>query len=164
MPPIGTFYRAAGYFGTLAHETIHWTGATKRLDHLGRFNGCKAYAYVELVAETGNRMLCAQIGVEPEVDQNAVDYIMDRIGQADQMAVEQHPRRRNDRGPFSRRGLLRSGVTLGVAVLGRPVGGQPEGPSPTGPALRADGHRMPEERSNWAKICSICPPPVGAPF
>ncbi len=23
MPPIGTFYRAAGYFGTLAHETIH---------------------------------------------------------------------------------------------------------------------------------------------
>jgi len=71
MPPIGTFYRAAGYFGTLAHETIHWTGATKRLDRLGRFNDRKAYAFEELVAEIGNCMLCAQIGMEPEFDQSA---------------------------------------------------------------------------------------------
>ncbi len=115
MPPIGTFYRAAGYFGTLAHETIHWTGATKRLDRLGRFNDRKAYAFEELVAEIGNCMLCAQIGVEPEFDQSAayvegwleamkedsraifraaseaqkaVDYIMDRTAQADRMAAE----------------------------------------------------------------------------
>lgn len=28
MPPITTFHRAAGYYGTLAHELTHWTGAT----------------------------------------------------------------------------------------------------------------------------------------
>jgi antirestriction protein ArdC len=44
MPPIGTFHQAAGYYGTLAHELTHWTGATKRLDRLGRFNDRKAYA------------------------------------------------------------------------------------------------------------------------
>ena len=96
------------------HKT-HWTGATKRLDRLGRFNDRKAYAFEELVAEIGNCMLCAQIGVEPEFDQSAayvegwleamkedsraifraaseaqkaVDYIMDRTAQAEQMAAE----------------------------------------------------------------------------
>ncbi|MEP4529568.1 MAG: zincin-like metallopeptidase domain-containing protein [Paracoccaceae bacterium] len=115
MPPIGTFYRAPGYFGTLAHEIIHWTGATKRLNRLGRFNDRKAYAFEELVAEIGNCMLCAQIGVEPEFDQSAayvegwleamkedsraifraaseaqkaVDYIMARTARADRMAAE----------------------------------------------------------------------------
>jgi len=115
MPPIGTFHRAAGYYGTLAHELTHWTGATKRLDRLGRFNDRKAYAFEELVAEIGNCMLCAQIGVEPEFDQSAayvegwleamkedsraifraaseaqkaVDYITDRTARADKMAAE----------------------------------------------------------------------------
>ena len=110
MPPIATFHRGARYYGTLAHETIHWTGATKRLDRLGRFNDRKAYAFEELVAEIGNCMLCAQIGVEPEFDQSAayvegwleaikedsraifraaseaqktVDYIMERTARAD---------------------------------------------------------------------------------
>jgi len=71
MPPIATFHRVAGYYGTLAHEVTHWTGAAKRLDRLGRFNDRKAYAFEELVAEIGNCMLCAQIGVEPEFDQSA---------------------------------------------------------------------------------------------
>ncbi len=82
---------------------------------MGRFNDRKAYAFEELVAEIGNCMLCAQIGVEPEFDQSAayvegwleamkedsraifraaseaqkaVDYIMDRTARADQMAAE----------------------------------------------------------------------------
>ncbi|MEO1194221.1 MAG: zincin-like metallopeptidase domain-containing protein [Pseudomonadota bacterium] len=75
----------------------------------------KAYAFEELVAEIGNCMLCAQIGVEPEFDQSAayvegwleamkedsraifraaseaqkaVDYIMARTAQADRLAAE----------------------------------------------------------------------------
>ncbi|MEO4045223.1 zincin-like metallopeptidase domain-containing protein [Hoeflea sp. CAU 1731] len=52
MPPIGTFHRAAGYYGTLAHELTHWTGSTKRLDRLGRFSDRKAYAFEELVANS----------------------------------------------------------------------------------------------------------------
>ncbi|WP_336246058.1 zincin-like metallopeptidase domain-containing protein [Mesobacterium pallidum] len=96
-------------------HNAHWTGAAKRLDRLGRFNDRKAYAFEELVAEIGNCMLCAQIGVEPEFDQSAayvggwleamkedsrtifraaseaqkaVDYIMARTAQADRMAAE----------------------------------------------------------------------------
>ena len=68
MPLISTFHRAAGYYGTLAHELTHWTGAAQRLDRFSRFNDRKAYAFEELVAEIGNCMLCAQLGLEPEFD------------------------------------------------------------------------------------------------
>jgi hypothetical protein len=115
MPLISTFHRAAGYYGTLAHELTHWTGAAQRLDRFSRFNDRKAYAFEELVAEIGNCMLCAQLGLEPEFDQSAayvegwlkalkgdnraifraaseaqkaVDYIMARAAQVDRMAAE----------------------------------------------------------------------------
>ena len=108
--------RSAALWALCRHRhKAHWTGATKRLDRLGRFNDRKAYAFEELVAEIGNCMLCAQIGVEPEFDQSAayvegwleamkedsraifraaseaqkaVDYIMDRTVQAERMAAE----------------------------------------------------------------------------
>lgn len=110
-----TFHRAAGYYGTLAHELTHWTGAAQRLDRFSRFNDRKAYAFEELVAEIGNCMLCAQLGLEPAFDQSAayvegwlkalkednraifraaskaqkaVDYIMARATQLDRMAAE----------------------------------------------------------------------------
>jgi len=115
MPLIATFHRAAGYYGTMAHELTHWTGAAQRLDRFSRFNDRKAYAFEELVAEIGNCMLCAQLGLEPEFDQSAayvegwlkalkednraifraaseaqkaVDYIMARAAQVDRMAAE----------------------------------------------------------------------------
>lgn len=99
----------------MAHELTHWTGAAQRLDRFSRFNDRKAYAFEELVAEIGNCMLCAQLGLEPEFDQSAayvegwlkalkedsraifraaseaqkaVDYIMARAAQVDRMAAE----------------------------------------------------------------------------
>lgn len=71
MPPIATFQAAQGYYGTLAHELTHWTGADKRLERFKRFNDRTAYAVEELVAEIGACMLGVQIGVEPEFDQSA---------------------------------------------------------------------------------------------
>ena len=59
MPPIATFHDAGGYYGTLAHELTHWTGAASRLDRFERFADRKAYAFEELVAEIGNCLLCA---------------------------------------------------------------------------------------------------------
>ena len=50
MPPIATFHNAAGYYGTLAHETIHWTGSEKRLERIKKFANREAYAFEELVA------------------------------------------------------------------------------------------------------------------
>ncbi|UWQ73261.1 ArdC family protein [Leisingera sp. M658] len=71
MPPIATFHYAAGYYGTLAHEVIHWTGSEKRLERIKKFANREAYAFEELVAEIGACFLGAQIGVAPEFDQSA---------------------------------------------------------------------------------------------
>ncbi|OIQ64447.1 DNA primase TraC [mine drainage metagenome] len=70
MPPIGTFHNAAGYYGTLSHELTHWTGAASRLDRLSRFDDRKAYAFEELVAEIGNCLLCATLGLTPDFGQS----------------------------------------------------------------------------------------------
>jgi antirestriction protein ArdC len=71
MPPIATFHSAEGFYSTLAHETIHWTGHKSRLDRLVSNNARKAYAFEELVAEIGACFLGAQIGIAPEIDQSA---------------------------------------------------------------------------------------------
>jgi len=71
MPPIATFHNAEGYYGTLAHEVIHWTGSEKRLERIKKFANREAYAFEELVAEIGSCFLGAQIGVAPELDQSA---------------------------------------------------------------------------------------------
>lgn len=71
MPPVATFHAAQGYYGTLAHELTHWTGADTRLERFKRFSDRKAYAFEELVAEIGACMLGVRIGVEPAFDQSA---------------------------------------------------------------------------------------------
>ncbi len=71
MPQISTFHEASGYYGTLAHELTHWTGAEKRLDRIKKFQNREAYAFEELVAEIGNCMLCLHLGITPQFDQSA---------------------------------------------------------------------------------------------
>lgn len=71
MPPIPTFHSANGFYETLAHEHCHWTGASNRLDRFKDHTERKDYAFEELIAEIGSCMLCAQIGVVPEIDQSA---------------------------------------------------------------------------------------------
>lgn len=71
MPPISTFHNAEGYYSTLAHEACHATGHKTRLDRFSRFADRKAVAFEELIAELGNCMLCAQLGLTPQFDQSA---------------------------------------------------------------------------------------------
>lgn len=71
MPPITTFHDAAGFFGTLAHEAVHWAGSAKRLDRFAKFQDHKAYAFEELVAEIGACILGVTLGVAPQFDQSA---------------------------------------------------------------------------------------------
>ncbi|MDT1064182.1 zincin-like metallopeptidase domain-containing protein [Paracoccus sp. CPCC 101403] len=71
MPMISSFHDAAGFYATLAHEACHWTGHGSRLDRLSRFAERKAYAFEELIAEIGNCMLCAQLGLVPDFGQSA---------------------------------------------------------------------------------------------
>ena len=51
------------------HKT-HWTGHKSRLDRFSRFNDRKAYAFEELIAEIGNCMTCARLGLTPDFDQS----------------------------------------------------------------------------------------------
>ncbi|WP_140848558.1 ArdC family protein [Paracoccus sp. FO-3] len=70
MPPIATFHDAGRYYATLAHEACHWTGHKSRLDRFSRFTDRKAYAFEELVAEIGNCMTCASLGLTPDFGQS----------------------------------------------------------------------------------------------
>ena len=70
MPPFSTFESPAAYYAVLAHELVHWTGASKRADRPHSRTDQAAYAFEELVAELGAAFLCADLGlaVEPRAD------------------------------------------------------------------------------------------------
>lgn len=75
MPPIKAFHSAPAYYGTLAHELIHWTGAKHRLDRdIANSFGSSDYAFEELVAELGACFLCAHIGAELNLP-NSASYL-----------------------------------------------------------------------------------------
>lgn len=69
-----------GYYSTLMHELVHWSGAEKRLN---RFKDSKEaalsygdrYAREELVAELGAAFLCAEFGINTIEKTNHAAYI-----------------------------------------------------------------------------------------
>ena len=71
MPPVATFETTAAYYETLAHEAVHLSGASHRLDRLSRCRDRAGMAFEELVAEIGQCLLHAQLGLAPSVDQSA---------------------------------------------------------------------------------------------
>ncbi len=88
MPEASRFRDAAAYFGTLAHELVHWTGHPDRLARqFGQRFGDQAYAMEELVAELGAAFVCAerQLSAEPREDHAA--YL------AEWLAVLKHDKR-----------------------------------------------------------------------
>jgi antirestriction protein ArdC len=76
MPPFAAFHSAAGYYGTLAHELTHWTGAGDRLarDLKNRF-GTEAYAAEELVAELGAAFQLARLGLSSQPRPDHAAYV-----------------------------------------------------------------------------------------
>jgi antirestriction protein ArdC len=70
MPPIETFRDAESYYAVLGHETVHWTGASHRLDRdLTRYAKDRSErAREELCAELGSCFLCADLGIAPELE------------------------------------------------------------------------------------------------
>lgn len=64
------------YYGTLLHELCHWSGHNSRLDRklVGRF-GSNAYAFEELIAETGSAFLAAMLGLEKEPTPDHAKYL-----------------------------------------------------------------------------------------
>lgn len=81
MPERAQFAEPAGYYATLAHEHVHWTGHPSRLgrDLRHRF-GSEAYAWEELVAELGSAVLCARLGLETQPRPDHAAYLASWIG------------------------------------------------------------------------------------
>lgn len=67
---------AEGFYSTLCHELVHWSGAKHRLDRdlSGRF-GNEAYAVEELIAELGAAFLCSDLAITPEPRVDHAQYI-----------------------------------------------------------------------------------------
>jgi antirestriction protein ArdC len=71
-----TMTRSEGYFATLAHETIHWSGAPHRLNReMGKRFADKAYIADELIAEIGAAVLCAELGITQTVRPDHAQYL-----------------------------------------------------------------------------------------
>lgn len=78
LPPIGAFADKEQWAATLAHETIHFTGHSSRLDRLSDyFTDRKARAREELTAELGAAILGAMIELRPDHLENHAAYIGD---------------------------------------------------------------------------------------
>ncbi len=80
IPPIESFHEQTGYYATLAHECIHWTGHPTRLSRLDKDLksyrwGDQGYALEELVAEIGSAFLCADLEISLEPRRDHASYI-----------------------------------------------------------------------------------------
>tara|TARA_R110002012_G_C11677298_1_gene614080 strand:+ start:42219 stop:43100 length:882 start_codon:yes stop_codon:yes gene_type:complete len=71
MPTVQHFKNAHEYYGTLAHELIHWTGAPSRLDRDKKYDTTAGRALEELIAEIGSVFLSHHIGATPDFDNSA---------------------------------------------------------------------------------------------
>lgn len=67
---------AEGFYSTLCHELVHWSGAKTRLDRdmSARF-ATEHYAMEELVAELGAAFLCSDLGISQEPRTDHAAYI-----------------------------------------------------------------------------------------
>jgi antirestriction protein ArdC len=76
MPKPESFHSADHYYATLFHELGHSTGHQNRLNReMGKRFGDKAYAYEELVAELTSAFICAELGLDNSLEDNAAAYI-----------------------------------------------------------------------------------------
>lgn len=64
------------YYGTLLHETVHWTGHKSRCNRaVANMFGTEAYAEEELVAEMGATILCCKFAVSESPRADHAQYI-----------------------------------------------------------------------------------------
>ena len=80
MPILSRFDDPAGYYSTLAHEAIHWTGHDSRMGReFGVRFGDPVYAFEEIVAELGATFVMGHLGLPCRVERDHAPYIGDWI-------------------------------------------------------------------------------------
>lgn len=79
LPSRDAFRTVTGFYSTLGHELVHWTGHASRLDRVGITGGhsfgSPEYAREELIAEFGSAFLGASLGVATELRDDHRDYL-----------------------------------------------------------------------------------------
>ena len=76
LPNPEQFQATEKYYGTKAHEFIHWTAHDSRLAReFGEKFGDEKYAKEELVAEIGAAFLCADLALTPEPGADHAAYV-----------------------------------------------------------------------------------------
>lgn len=73
MPLKDQFKTAGGYYGTLLHEHIHWTGHKSRINRLDD-KSRRGYAFEELIAELGAFYASEKLGC-PNESENHASYL-----------------------------------------------------------------------------------------
>ena len=76
-PEAKQFHTVGGFVATVAHEHVHWTGHSSRLDRdlkSARF-GSEGYAFEELIAELGSVIVCNHLGLAHEPVRNHASYM-----------------------------------------------------------------------------------------
>jgi antirestriction protein ArdC len=77
-PPRSNFRTVVGYYTTILHELVHWSGHPFRLDRqIGWPENTKEYRFEELVGEFGACFLAAMLGLPDRMDEfpNQVGYL-----------------------------------------------------------------------------------------
>ena len=83
MPAFADFVSGNAFYATLAHEVVHSSGHTSRLNRetLYQYGKSKEIrAAEELIAEIGAAMLCAQLGMGPTEREDHAAYVSSWIG------------------------------------------------------------------------------------
>ena len=76
LPQRGAFRSDDHYASTLAHEYVHYSGAPQRLNReFGKKFGDNAYALEELVACSGQCLVCADLNLPGELHDNHASYV-----------------------------------------------------------------------------------------
>lgn len=97
MPEAAQFHRPADYYSTLLHELVHSTGHISRLAREGitsssRRFGDPVYAFEELVAEIGSAFLCAEVGIQGDVQHESYIASWLKVLKEDKKAIFQASR------------------------------------------------------------------------
>jgi len=88
LPPMSYFPAATGYYSTVLHELVHFTGHPSRCNRqlTNRF-ATDAYAVEELIAEIGSAFLCAHCRIDGRLQHAAyVDHWL-RVLKSDKRAI-----------------------------------------------------------------------------
>jgi HK97 family phage prohead protease len=76
MPRFEQFNNPIGFYSTLFHETVHWTGNPSRLDRKVNFDrNSSEYAFEELIAEIGSAFALGSMGIEAPLREDHAPYV-----------------------------------------------------------------------------------------